>query len=82
MKAIDVHSSRKHLPSGSNVKEIHEVANDTKVIHVGECVPSLLAHLFDISIVVLLKSRLGRQCLCEKEVAFSFEAIKKERTTF
>jgi len=46
--------NRVNSPSGSDVEEIHEVAKDAKVIHVGKSLASLLAHLFDVCIVVLL----------------------------
>ena len=60
--------NRVNSPSGSDVEEIHEVAKDAKVIHVGKSLASLLAHLFDVCIVVLLQRRLSRQRLLESTV--------------
>lgn len=52
-----------NLPSSTNVEEVKKVANDSKVVHVGESISLLFAYSFDVVIVVLLQGRLRCQCL-------------------
>lgn len=61
------------MPPWSNIEDILEVANDSKIVHVCERLASLLADLFHVCVVVLFQRRLRRQRL------FSTKRRQEER---